>query len=85
MVHGKQTSLKPTKTNFMFFGTHNKTNNVNENFKLLLNGKVINHVDALKFLGVTVDQNLTWNQHINNLSKNVPVVLEFYIKSKISP
>ena len=62
-------SLNPTKTNVMLFGTRNKISNINTNFELSLNGQVINRVDAFKFLGVTVDQNLTWNQHINNLSK----------------
>ena len=29
----------------------------------------LSHVDAYKFLGLTVDQSLTWNNHINDLSK----------------
>ena len=62
-------SLNLKKSNFMLFGTHNKTKKYNNRFKLHLDNEEISHVDAYKFLGLTVDQSLTWNNHINGLSK----------------
>ena len=53
----------------MLFGTHNKTKKYSNKFKLCLDYVEISHVDAFKFLGLTVDQSLTWNNHINDLSK----------------
>ena len=53
----------------MLFETHNKTKKYNNRFKLRLDNVEISHVDAYKFLGLTVDQSLTWNNHINDLSK----------------
>ena len=62
-------SLNLKKSNFMLFGTHNKTKKYSNRFKLCLDNVEISYVDAFKFLGLTVDQSLTWNNHINDLSK----------------
>ena len=75
-------SLNSNKTNFILFGTRNKTNNASFNIKLSLNGKVINHVNAFKFLCVTVDQNLTWNQHITNMTKKCSSIIGILYKVK---
>ena len=61
-------SLNLKKSN-MLFGTNNKTKKYNNRFKLCLDNVEISHVDACKFLGLTVDQSLTWNNHINDPSK----------------
>ena len=52
----------------MLFGTHNKAKKYSSRFKLCLDNVEVSHVDAFKFLGLTVDQSLTWND-INDLSK----------------
>ena len=64
----------------MLFGTRNKTKKINNDFKLLLDNVEINHVNSFKFLGVSIDQNLSWKIHIDNLCKNAVVVLVFYIR-----
>ena len=64
-----QLSLNLKKSNFMLFGTHNKTKKYSNRFKLCLDNVELSHVDAYKFLGLNVDQSLTWNNHINDLSK----------------
>ena len=46
----------------MLFGTHNKTKKYSNKFKLCLDNVEISHVDAYKFLGLTVDQSLTWKK-----------------------
>ena len=58
----------------MLFGTCNKTSQFTEEFKLSLDNTDINQVNAFKFLGVTIDQHLTWKNQIDNLAKHVLVV-----------
>ena len=44
--------------------------------KLHLNGSIIKPVSCVKFLGVTIDEDLTWSPHIENLKslgRNLPV------------
>ena len=36
--------------------------------KLKLNGKRIYPTKSLKYLGIKIDENLTWIDHINNIS-----------------
>ena len=39
--------------------------------KLYLNGTAIKQVSSVKFLGVTIDENLTWRPHLDNLKKKL--------------
>ena len=41
--------------------------NVDFNLKLKLNGKRIYPTKSIKYLGIKIDENLTWNEHINDL------------------
>ena len=38
--------------------------------KLKINSNVINESDAVELLGITIDNLLTFNEHINNLCRN---------------
>ena len=51
------------KTNFVLFHTPNKplVRNVRE---IATENMVINRVDAVKYLGITIDEKLTWNTHV---------------------
>ena len=40
-------------------------------FELILNGQKIKHVTHAKFLGVTIDENLNWEQHIKDLKRKL--------------
>ena len=44
---------------------------LDQNCKLHLNGSIIKPVSCVKFLGVTIDENLTWIPHIENLKKKL--------------
>ena len=61
-------SLNTDKTNLMFLGTRHQTKNINSTH-ILLDGCELTRVQEASFLGVTLDQNLTWKQHINKISK----------------
>ena len=48
-----------------------RTEGMHNYFKLYINGNKINQVSSTKFLGVTIDENLTWLPHIENLKKKL--------------
>ena len=56
-------SLNLTKTNFMIF--HPRQKKVNVNVPLTLENTVIKQVTETKFLGVLIDQHLSWKPHID--------------------
>ena len=60
------------KTCFMYF--HPKNYKVNENAErpaIVLNGTEIKEVSETKFLGVTIDDKLSWEPHISALTKKL--------------
>ena len=59
-------TLNLDKTNFILFKSHRKVT-PRDNLSLLINDVPITQVESTKFLGVHVDQHLTWNQHINHI------------------
>ena len=68
-------SLNIEKTNYIIFGRKRK---LPENFRILIDNIEISNVDVTKFLGVTIDSNLTWKSHLNRVSnviaRNIGVI-----------
>ena len=62
-------SLNVKKTNYMLLGTHKKTNQSKDKFKFSIDDTEVKEVSTSKFLGITVDQNLTWKNHVDDLAK----------------
>jgi len=56
-----------SKTNFIIFGPKIRTNTINIHLKISDN--VLLRVDSAKFLGVIISSNLSWYEHICNISK----------------
>jgi hypothetical protein len=69
-INSNKLSLNIDKTKYMIFKPRNKSTTTNNN--IVINGKNLNQVQSIRFLGVHLDSHLTWTNHIN------------YIKSKIS-
>ena len=75
--------LNVTKTNYMLFSNRKKISNENTNIKI--DGNIIHRVKDCKFLGVIIDENLTWMNHMNlvtsKISKNIGVMrkLSYYL------
>ena len=63
-------SLNLSKTKYMIFG--NQKNLLNENIEIKIDNIILERVFENKFLGVIIDQNFSWKQHIN------------YIRSKLA-
>ena len=62
-------ALNVSKTNFVIFRSAQKP--MNHNVTLILNRKAIEQKDHVKYLGVLVDEHLTWKHQIDNVSKKI--------------
>ena len=64
-------TLNMTKTEFMLIGSRQKLNSLAVLPALEINGTQLNRVNFTKSLGVLIDENLTWSNHINAISKKI--------------
>ena len=72
-------SLNINKTKFRIF--HNKGKNLSSfNPEIKLKGQFIEQVD--NFLGIIINENLSWNNHINNISIKISNSLDIMYKKK---
>ena len=72
-------SLNINKTHYMIFRKRKKDS---LNVKLSIDGELINEVDKTKFLGVLVDNKLTWKQHIAYVSGKIARGIGMIIKAR---
>ena len=63
-------SLNINKTNFILFCPKQKKYD-NSKLKIFIDDLQIKQVTHAKFLGVQIDQNLTWNKHIDTVAINI--------------
>ena len=62
-------SINASKTHYMILGTSHMTSvKVNEDLNVTLDNSILQRVKYTKFLGVLIDENLTWKCHIEKLS-----------------
>ena len=61
-------SLNINKTNFIHF---KKINSQESNCNILIDGRNITEKNSIKFLGVTIDCHLMWNDHISNIQNSI--------------
>ena len=73
-------SLDLTKTNFMIF--HPRQKKINVNVPLTLENTVIKQVTETKFLGVLIDQHLSWKPHIDFVSKQISKSVRIIAKAR---
>ena len=72
-------SLNIKKTHYMIFRKRKKDS---LNVKLSIDGELINEVDKTKFLGVLIDNKLTWKQHIAYVSGKIARGIGMLIKAR---
>ena len=67
-------SLNISKTNFILFGNRKH----NEDIDITINNVKIDRVYVTQFLGVLIDSNLNWKEHIdsinNKISKSIAII-----------
>ena len=65
--------LNTDKSNFMYFHINIKKSVQQslDNFQIKMNNKVIERVHHTKFLGVVIDEKLSWTDHIHTIRKKV--------------
>lgn len=65
-------SVNASKTNYMILGTSHMTSKTTHNdLNVLLDDTILERVKSTKFLGVIIDECLTWKAHIDCISKTV--------------
>ena len=62
-----QLSANPTKTKYIHFGCHNIV--VPAHLRLSMDGELLERVPSTKFLGLFIDEQLTWEYHIKHCQK----------------
>ena len=75
-------TLNLNKTNYIVFKTKNKPN---IDITLNIGATPINQVSFSKYLGIIIDEKLSWKDQINALSKKISMKLGilYYLKSKL--
>ena len=64
-------SLNILKSEFMIIGSRQRIASLNGNINLSVNGTSLNRAKHTKCIGVHIDENITWAEHVNNLTKKV--------------
>ena len=70
-------SLNVEKTNYMVFN-----NRENYDFNVSIDGRCLQLVNCVKFLGVYIDSKLTWSDHICNISSQISKVVGIFGRLK---
>ena len=73
-------TLNIDKTKFMIFGTRPQLPNFND-VQISLKGNVIERVKVYKYLGVILDEHLSWANHIDHTAKKISKKLGFLRRS----
>ena len=78
-VKAKKLSLDIDKTNFMLFTPKHFTCSMDD---LLVNGNRITEVNGTKYLGVIIDNKLTWCPHIMYISEKIAKWIGIILKAR---
>ena len=66
-LYSNKLKLNASKSKFMIFFKHPK---IIPKLNILANGNPIDEVQEFNFLGITIDQNITWTPHMHALPRN---------------
>ena len=65
-----------SRTKVMLLGTCARTSKIN-NINVVMNNCTVEKVNSFKYLGVKIDVNLKWNDHISNVCQKCAIVSEY--------
>jgi hypothetical protein len=63
-------TLNVSKCKFVIYGSSRKVAKF-DNVSITVNDSILDRINSFKYLGVTIQQNLTWSEHIGNISKKL--------------
>ena len=69
-LHDNKLTLNVTKSKFMIIGGRNKLSQFND-IALVANNDQLENVTKFKYLGVIINQRLTWHDHIEQLHSKI--------------
>ena len=75
-------TLNVIKTEYMLIGSWQRISSLTDSLSLSINGIALKQAHALKCLGLTIDDNLTYKNHIKNIIKKVKSNLSIMRKAK---
>ena len=75
-------TLNKSKTEFMLIGSRQRLNTFNRLPSFTIDSNSIKQVEFTKSLGVYIDQNLTWNVHMEHISKKIPSCIGILKRSR---
>ena len=70
-LNANKLTLNMTKTEFMLIGSGQRLNTIAASPSVLLNDTQVKQVATTKSLGITIDDKLSWNYHIEKLTKKI--------------
>ena len=60
------------KSSFIMFGSRHKiTTNSTDEIALYINDEKLKYTPTLKYLGITLDETLSWDPHVDNICKKI--------------
>ena len=78
-LHSNKLKLNASKSKFIIFFKHSK---IISKLNIWANGNQIDEIQEFNFLGITIDQNITWTQHIRKVSIKILRVIGVLRKLK---
>ena len=76
-------TLNVSKTHYMIILHYHRSRIKTVDHDLILNGNVVKRVTSTKFLGIIVDDQLKWKQHIDYIKNKISKSIEIIIKLEI--
>ena len=81
-LEANRLTLNTGKTEFMLITSKRKLNQFRTDIRIHINGSIIKHVIQKKPLGVTIDNELRWTEHINEQCKKLSSAIALLRKAK---
>ena len=64
-------TLNKTKTDYMIIGSNRRVNHINITPNIFIKDREINRVKTTKSLGIMIDETLSWNAQVDQITKKV--------------
>ena len=75
-------SLNIKKTKFMLFHTKQRAKHIGD-FSIRINHEKIDRVEKIRFLGLTLQENISWDEHCNLVTNKISSVVGILYKIRI--